>query len=104
MIDLWDLYAGEFYWRIYCCLTIWDNWFTYKTLSGVFFYNAVENDGKKSVPEEVMTEEIESVLLKEYPQLPVARQNEGEIKFLQCTNICLKKLLVFQQHDPSKEI
>ena len=26
-----------------------------------------------------MTEEIESELLKEYPQLPVARQNEGEI-------------------------
>ena len=47
----------------------------------------MENDSKKSVPEEVMTEEIESVLLKEYPQLPAARQNEGEIEFLQCTNL-----------------
>ena len=39
----------------------------------------VEYDDKKSIPEEMMTEEIESELLKEYPQLPVARQNEGEI-------------------------
>ena len=41
----------------------------------------MENDDKKSVPEEVLTEETESKLLKEYPHLPVARQNEGEIKF-----------------------
>ena len=41
----------------------------------------MENDDKKSVSEEVLTEETESKLLKEYPQLTVARQNEGEIKF-----------------------
>ena len=43
------------------------------------YYIIVENDDKKSIPEEMMTEEIESELLKEYPQLPVTRQNEGEI-------------------------
>ena len=39
----------------------------------------MENDNKKSIQEEMMTEEMESELLKEYPQLPVARQDEGEI-------------------------
>ena len=43
------------------------------------FYIVVKNYDKKSIQEEMMTEEIESELLKEYPQLPVARQNEGEI-------------------------
>ena len=42
----------------------------------------VENDDKKSIPVEIMTEEIESEFLKEYPQLLVARQNEGEITFM----------------------
>ena len=39
----------------------------------------METVNKKSIPEEMITEAIESELLKEYPQLPVARQNEGEI-------------------------
>ena len=34
-----------------------------------------------------MTEEIESELLKEYPQLPVARQNEGEITVKSCKHV-----------------
>ena len=42
------------------------------------YYNIVEND-KKSIPEEMITEEIEFELLKQYPQLPIVRQNEGEI-------------------------
>ena len=47
----------------------------------------VENDDKKSIRVEMMTEEIESELLKEYPQLPVARQNEGEITVM-CNSYC----------------
>ena len=47
----------------------------------------VGNDDKKSIPVERMTEEIESELLKEYPQLPVARQNEGEITVM-CNSYC----------------
>ena len=42
-------------------------------------YIVEKNYKKKSTQEEIVTEEIESELLKEYPQLPVARQNEGEI-------------------------
>ena len=33
----------------------------------------------KFISDKMMTEEMESELLKEYPQLPVAWQNEGEI-------------------------
>ena len=33
----------------------------------------------KFISDIMMTEEIESELLKEYPQLPVVLQNEGEI-------------------------
>ena len=49
--------------------------------TNLFIFNAVEKYNKKSVSEETMTEEIESELLKEYSQLPVARLSEGEIKF-----------------------
>ena len=49
----------------------------------------MENDDKKSIPVEMMTEEIESELLKEYPQLPVARKNEGEI-----TVMCRHMLII----------
>ena len=47
----------------------------------------MENDDEKSIPVEIMTEEIESQLLKEYPQLPLARQNEGEITVM-CNSYC----------------
>ena len=47
----------------------------------------MENDNKKSIQEEMMTEEMESELLKEYPQLPVARQDEGEITVI-CNSYC----------------
>ena len=47
----------------------------------------VENYDKKFIPVEMITEEIESELLKEYPQLPVARQNEGEITVMR-NSIC----------------
>ena len=39
----------------------------------------MEDFKSKSFPEEMMTDEIESEVLKEYPQLPVVRQSEGEI-------------------------
>ena len=42
-------------------------------------YIAVENTEKKFIPEEVMTEEIESELLLYHPPLPVAKQSKGEI-------------------------
>ena len=54
----------------------------------------MKND-KKSVPQEIMTEYIESELLKEYPQLPVARQDEGEVKFLVVTSICVCSSFLF---------
>ena len=43
----------------------------------------MKNDNKKFIQEEMMTEEMESELLKEYPKLPVARQNKGEITVMQ---------------------
>ena len=43
----------------------------------LFIFNAVEKYNM-SVSVEMMTE---AELLKEYPQLPVARQSKGEIKF-----------------------
>ena len=52
----------------------------------------VENDDKKSIPVEMMTEEIESELLKEYPQLPVARQNEGEITVM-CRHVLIRHFI-----------
>ena len=52
----------------------------------------MENDDKKSIPVEMMTEEIESELLKEYPQLPVARQNEGEITVM-CRHVLIRNCI-----------
>ena len=52
----------------------------------------MEYDDKKSIPVEVMTEEIESELLKEYPQLPVARQNEGEITVM-CRHVLISNCI-----------
>ena len=42
-----------------------------------------------------MTEEIESEVLKEYPQLPVARQSEGEITVSKhvCNSFCINNFL-----------
>ena len=65
--------------------------------SGVLTYHLciniiVDNDVKKSIPVEMMTEEIESELLKEYPQLPVARQNEGEITVM-CRHVLIRNCI-----------
>ena len=59
----------------------------------------VENNDQKSTPVEMMTEEIESELLKEYPQLPVARQNEGELTFMcnsYCGHVLIRKCINYQ--------
>ena len=52
-------------------------------------------DDKKSITVEVMTEEIESALLKDYPQLPVARQNEGEITVM-CRHVLTNCITTIQ--------
>ena len=72
----WDLWIRRDYWR-----RLFDEVVNTRLHTKLFLFIAVENDNKKSVPEEVLAEEMESKLLKEYSQLPVARQNEGEIKF-----------------------
>ena len=56
------------------------------------YYIIVENDDKKFIPVEVITEEIESELLKEYPQLPVARKNEGEITVM-CSHVLIRNCI-----------
>ena len=71
----WDLWIRRDYWR-----RLFDEVVNTRLHTKLFMFIAVENDNKKSFPEEVLAEEMESKLLKEYPQLPVARQNEGEIK------------------------
>ena len=72
----WDLWIRRDYWR-----RLFDEVVNTRLHTKLFLFIAVENDNKKSVPEEVLAEEMESKLLKEYSQLPVASQNEGEIKF-----------------------
>ena len=49
----------------------------------------VENDDRKFIPVEMMTEEMESELQQEYPKLPVARLNEGE-NTVMCRHVLIK--------------